>query len=321
MSDQTPTPSPAPRQPGPAEPNNARKKTADSRGLLTVVAIFGGLFVVLLIFAVVMLSAFGPSAGFKGGPNQIGVVEILGPITESKKSVKDLHRFAKDDNIKAIVVRIDSPGGAVAPSQEIFQAVRHAAQKKPLAVSMGSTAASGGYYIAIGAPHIIANPGTVTGSIGVISQVFGVKGLLDTLEVQVHTLKTGPYKDTGSPFREFNAQDQRYFNALITDIYEQFVSDIAEARGLDLDQVRALADGRVFTGRQAKDHKLIDELGSMRDAIDWVKAEAKIEDDETLVYPPEEGKGLLSAMIKGATETAVQQIRAQQTPSIEYRMP
>src|SRR5690554_108152 len=321
MSDQTPQPSPPTNHPSRAGQNNVSKKPADSRGLLTIVAIFGGLFVVLLIFAVLMLSAFGPGAGFNVGPNQIGVVEILGPITESKKTVKDLHRFAKDENIKAIVVRIDSPGGAVAPSQEMFQAVQRAAQEKPLVVSMGSTAASGGYYIAIGAPHIIANPGTVTGSIGVISQVFGVKGLLDTLDVQVHTLKTGPYKDTGSPFREFNAQDQQYLNALIADIYEQFVSDIAHARKLELAEVRALADGRVFTGRQAKDHQLIDELGSMRDAIDWVKAQAKIEDDETLVYPPEEGKGLLSAMIKGATETAVQEIRAQQTPSIEYRMP
>lgn len=316
MSDDMQQPTP----PTPSRPNPAGK-AANSRGLLTVVAIFGGLFVVLLIFAAVMLSVFGSGGGLNVGPNQIGVIEIRGPIMESKKMVEDLRRFAKEDNIKAIVVRIDSPGGAVAPSQEMFQAVQRAAEEKPLVVSMGSTAASGGYYIAIGAPHIFANPGTVTGSIGVISQVFGVKGLLDTIDVQVHTLKTGPYKDTGSPFREFNEQDRRYFDGLIGDMYEQFVEDIAGAREMKVAEVRKVADGRVFSGRQAQKLKLVDELGSMRDAIEWVKKEADIEDDETLIYPPEKNKGLLSSIIKGATETAVQEIRAQQTPAFEYRMP
>lgn len=311
MSDET-------QQPSPPTP---KLNPSDSRGLLTVVAIFGGLFVVLLIFAVVMLGAFGSGAGLSTGPNQIGVIEITGPIMESKKTVNDLHRFAKDDNIKAIVVRIDSPGGSVAPSQEMFQAVQRAAEKKPLVASMGSTAASGGYYIAIGAPKIFANPGTVTGSIGVISQVFGVKGLLDTIEVDVHTIKTGPYKDTGSPFREFNEDDQRYFNGLITDLYDQFIEDIAAARNLKLAEVREVGDGRVFSGRQAKKLKLIDEIGSMRDAIEWAKKEADITDDETLVYPPDESKGLLSSVIKGAASTAVEEIRAQQTPAFEYRMP
>lgn len=316
----TPNPRPAPGRTPPApEPNPP--SDSSSRGVLTVVAIFGGLFVVLLLFAALMLSVFGDGAGLNVGPNQVGVIEIRGPITDSKKTVKDLHNFAKDDTIKAIVVRIDSPGGAVAPSQEMFQAVKHAADQKPLVASMGSTAASGGYYIAIGAPHIIANPGTVTGSIGVISQVFGVKGLLDALNVEVNTMKTGPYKGSGSPFREFSETDRRYFNALITDIYEQFIGDVAEARGMELSEVRKVADGRVFSGRQAKDLKLVDELGSMRDAIEFVKNEADITDEETLVYPPEETKGLLSSVIKGATTTAVQEIRAQQTPVLEFRMP
>jgi protease-4 len=293
---------------------------ADKRGLITVVAIFGSLFVMLLLFAVVMLSAFGGS-GFGSGPNQVGVVEIKGPIMESKKTVADLRAFARDENIKAIVVRIDSPGGAVAPSQEIFQAVKRAAEKKPLVASMGSTAASGGYYIALGAPHIVANPGTVTGSIGVISQIFNVEGLLDTLEVDVHTIKTGKFKDSGSPFREFTAADRKYFDALISDIYEQFIEDVAAARDMELDAVRELADGRVFSGRQAKELKLVDALGSMQDAVNWVKEEAEIEGEATLVYPPEEKMGLMSTLIKGATQTAVREIRSQQTPVIEFRMP
>lgn len=322
MSDDNQTP---PQAPGMgAEPTRAPKRSAaggDKRGLLTVLVIFGSLFLVILVFAVVMLGSFGGDGGFGAAPNQIGVIEITGPISDSKQTVADLQKFARNDAIKAIVVRIDSPGGAVAPSQEMFQAVKQAAEKKPLAVSMGSVAASGGYYIALGAPHIFANPGTVTGSIGVISQMFNVQGLLETIQVDVTTLKTGPYKDTGSPFREFTETDRRYFDTLITDIYEQFVGDVAQARGLEVKAVREVADGRVFTGRQALKHKLIDELGTMEDAVAWVKKGAKLDGKHTLVYPPDPNLGLLSSLIKGATQTAVQELKAQQTPVIEYRMP
>lgn len=313
MSDQQPHPNPNAPRPTPASGSNSR------RGVVTVVVIFGGLFLMLLLFSVVMISAFGGGDGFGSSADQIGVVEIKGEIADSKKTVQQLRTFARRDSIKGIVVRIDSPGGAVAPSQEMFQAVQRAGDDKPLVVSMGSTAASGGYYISVGAKHIIANPGTVTGSIGVISQVFDVKGLLDDLDVKVNTIKTGKFKDTGSPFRDFNDDDRHYFDQLIADIYDQFVEDVAKARGLKVDKVRALADGRVYTGRQAKKLGLIDQLGTFEDAVDWVKDKAHITGEPTLVYPKQDKAGLLSSLIKGATQTAMRQVRSP-SPLFEYRM-
>lgn len=294
-------------------------ESVSKRGLITVLVIFGGLFVMLIIFAVVMISAFGGD-DFGGGDNQVGVIEVIGPIMESKKHVEDLRKFTDEENIQGIVVRVDSPGGAVAPSQEIFQAVKRASKKKPVVVSMGSTAASGGYYIALGADHIIANSGSVTGSIGVISQLFNVQGLLDKVDVKVNTVKTGKFKDAGSPFREFGPEDREYFDELLADIYDQFVSDVAEARGMEVAQVKKYANGRVFTGRQAKEYKLIDALGSFQDSVDWVKEEVGMEGRANLVYPPKEELGFLSSLMQGLTETAVRQVRSQHMPLVEYRM-
>jgi protease-4 len=296
------------------------ESSVDKRGILTVVAIFGGLFIMLLIFSVVMMSAFGDDSALGGAENQVGVIEITGPIMESKKAVKDLRKFMHRDAIEGIVVRINSPGGAVAPSQEIFQAVKRASDKKPVVVSMGSTAASGGYYIALGSKHIIANSGTVTGSIGVISQLFNVEGLLEHIDVEVTTIKTGKYKDTGSPFREFGPEDRAYFTDLLDDIYLQFIEDVAEARDMELSKVRKLADGRVFTGRQAKEHGLVDALGTFQDSVDWIKDEAKIKGRATLVYPAKDDLGFLSNLIEGVSKTAVREVRSQHSPVFEYRM-
>jgi protease-4 len=292
----------------------------DKRGILTVVAIFGGLFLMLLIFSVVMMSVFGDDSAFGGAENQVGVIEITGPIMESKKAVQDLRKFAERDAIKGIVVRVDSPGGAVAPSQEIYQAVQRASDKKPVVVSMGSTAASGGYYIAIGSKHIIANSGSITGSIGVISQLFNVEGLLEHIDVEVNTVKTGRYKDAGSPFREFGPEDRAYFADLLDDIYMQFIEDVAKERDMELDDVRELADGRVFTGRQAKELGLVDELGTFQDSVDWVKKKAKLEGRAKLVYPAKEDLGFLSTLIEGASKTAVREVKSQHSPVFEYRM-
>jgi protease-4 len=223
-----------------------------------------------------------------------------------------------DKKIKGILVRIDSPGGAVAPSQEMYQALQAAAAKKPVAVSMGSTAASGGYYIALGGTKIFANPGSVTGSIGVITQLINVSRIVEKVDVDINTITTGPYKDSGSPFRELSEEDDRYFRQLINDIYEQFVDDVAKARKLDAAEVRKVADGRVFTGRQAKDLKLVDELGSFNDALEWLAKEAKIEGEPKLAYAPEE-TGLLSELLKDGVRGAVSEAKAQSTPVIEYR--
>ncbi len=295
----------------------ATEKKTNRRAVLTVIAVFGGLFLMFMTFALFMLAAVSED-GLALGGDKIGVVEVVGPIMDSKKVVETLRKFSNDESIKGIVVRIDSPGGAVAPSQEMFHAVAAAEAKKPLAVSMGSTAASGGYYTAVGSKMIFANPGSVTGSIGVITQLFDVSRLVELAEVNVTTIKTGPYKDSGSPFRSFDERDKAYFDTLIADIYDQFVGDVATARGLDKAVVKGYADGRVFTGRQAKEFKLVDELGTFEDTVAWVAKKAGIEDEPKLVYPAKEGS-ILGELFKTGVQSAVSEVRQQSTPLIEYR--
>ena len=289
----------------------------NKRGLATIAIVFIGLFVIFFTFSLVMLSTV--DGGFGSGNEYVGVVEIQGPIMESKAAVKSLRKFVKDESVKAIVVRVDSPGGAVGPSQEIYSAVKRAKVAKPLVISMGGTAASGGYYIACGADTIYANPGTVTGSIGVITQLFNVEQLLDKAQVEVNTIKTGPYKDAGSPFKPFTEQDRAYFEQMIGDIYDQFVEDVAECRKLEIEQVKELADGRVYTGRQAREYKLVDELGSLQDAIDHVAKEAKIEGEVQVLYPSKD-EPLLGRLLKSSVQDVFSEVRSQTSPVVEYRM-
>ena len=291
---------------------------SSKRGLLTIVVVFGGLFVMFFLFAMVALLAVDDSNFDFGGGERIGVVEVVGPIMDSREVVEQLATYGDDESILGIVVRVDSPGGAVAPSQEIYQAIERAGEKKPIAISMGSTAASGGYYIALGGDRIFANAGTVTGSIGVITQLFDVHQLLETAQVEVNTIKTGPYKDAGSPFRPMELKDEMHFRALIDDVYEQFVEDIARARKMEVAEVKKLADGRVFTGRQAEALALVDEIGSLHDTVAWVAEQAKLEGEPTLVYPPKD-EALLDQLIRGSIQSAVAETRASATPVLEYR--
>lgn len=287
------------------------------RGILTIALIFGGLFLALLVFIAVLISAFRPD-GLGFGKPSVGVVEITGTIMDSKKTLREIKAFSDDEMIVGVVIRIDSPGGAVAPSQEIFEAVKKLSAKKPVAVSMGTTAASGGYYIAVGSDMIFANPGTVTGSIGVISQFFNFEEVMDTVNVKVHTVKTGEFKDSGSPFKEFSESDERFFNALIDDIYLQFIEDIAESRKMDLAEVRKLADGRVFTGRQAKELKMIDAIGTIDDAVAYVASQSGVSGEPTVVYPAPERKSLMSELLFSGMSTALEQVQAQTAPKVQF---
>lgn len=288
----------------------------NKRGLLTIAVVFGGLFVVFFGFSAVMLSATGTD--FMAQNNKVGVVEVIGPIMDSKKTVASIRKFTRDETIKAIVVRVDSPGGSVGPSQEIYDAVKKAKELKPLVVSMGGTAASGGYYIACGADKVYANPGTITGSIGVITQFYNVSPLLEKAQVSIETVTSGPYKDSGSPFRQFTEKDRAYFQEMVDDVYEQFIEDVAAARKIELEEARRLADGRVYTGRQAKKYKLVDELGSMQDAVDYVAKEAKLEGEPALVYPPSE-ESFLNQVLASSVEGVIDTVKARTSPAVEYR--
>ena len=198
---------------------------------------------------------------------KVGVVEVTGLITKATTTLEDLKKFRDDKSIKAIVVRIDSPGGAVGPSQEIMEEINKTKQVKKVVASCGSIAASGGYYIASAADIIMANPGTATGSIGVIMQLANVQELTKKLGVDFSDIKAGALKDMGSPFKPLTPEEKAVFQSLLDNIHQQFINDVAKNRKLPVDKVKALADGRVYTGQEAKGLGLIDELGNYNDAV------------------------------------------------------
>jgi protease-4 len=195
----------------------------------------------------------------------VGLLEIKGVIMDSRKALKTLEKFEENPEIKALVVRIDSPGGAVAPSQEIHAAVKRF--PKPKIVTMGSVAASGGYYIAVAGDKVYANPGSITGSIGVIMEFANLEKLYEWAKVRRFSIKTGKFKDSGAEYREMHAEERALLQGMVDDVLLQFKTAVAEGRKLSLEEVTPLADGRIFSGTQAKNAKLVDELGGIDEAI------------------------------------------------------
>jgi protease-4 len=287
----------------------------DRLALGIVAFIFGGLFLVFFGFLLLAYSVVrGESPGIASGP-RVGVVEVKGGIgmnggADAERILKALRKFAADDNLKAVVVRIDSPGGAVAPSQEILGEVKKLAAKKTVVCSMGTLAASGGYYVAVGCPKIMAEPGTLTGSIGVLSQFPNVKGLIERFDVKMETVKSGKLKDAGNPFSEMTAEERAYWQGLIDRVYAQFVRAVAEGRKMPEDAVRKIADGRVITGEEAKDLGLVDALGNFYDAVELAKTEANLEGEPNLVYPPDERARFLEGLMGSAASAVADAVAA-----------
>jgi len=219
--------------------------------------------------------------------DRVALIRVEGVILDSRETISELKRFADNPYVKAIVLRIDSPGGGVVPSQEIFDAVQRIRNKnnKAVVASMGTVAASGGYYIAAATDRIIANPGTLTGSIGVIMETANVEGLLKKIGVEGIVVKSGKFKDVGSPLRKMTDEEQALLQSVMDDVHKQFIDAVAEGRAMEVDTVQALADGRIFTGRQAKEAKLIDELGNLDDAIQLAADIAGIEGEPKVVEP------------------------------------
>lgn len=224
-----------------------------------------------------------------GGHNKIALIRVEGVIIDSRKVVKALRQYRDDPEIKGILLRVDSPGGGVAPSQEIYDELIsiHREGEKKVVTSMGTVAASGGYYIASATDLIIANPGTLTGSIGVIMELTNIQGLLEKIGVEGVTIKSGENKDVGSPFRKMKEEERALLQSVLDDVHSQFIEAVAEGRSLEIETVRKLADGRVFTGRQAKSVGLVDELGSLETAIQKSAALAGIEGEPEIVESDE----------------------------------
>ena len=207
----------------------------------------------------------------------IGILDLEGPIFDVREPLKRLNMYSENASVKAIVVRINSPGGAVAPSQEMFEALKKARRMgKKVVVSMGSVAASGGYYIACAANEIYANPGSLTGSIGVIAEFPNVEGLMEKVGVRFETIKTGKFKDTGSMFRPMTEAEHELLREMLMDVYDQFVEAVADSRDMPVKEVEEYADGRIFSGRQALEYGFVDALGTESDAIDRAAALAGI---------------------------------------------
>lgn len=203
-----------------------------------------------------------------GGAEKIALVKLEGLLVTSEHVVEELNDYADDSSIKAIVLRIDSPGGGVVVSQEIYNAVKNARKEgKKVVASMGTVAASGGYYVAAAADRIVANPGTLTGSIGVKMEFANIEKLLEKIGVRGVVVKAGEYKDVGSPFRDMSAPEKKILQDVIDDVHNQFIKAVAEGRNMQEAEVRTIADGRIFTGRQALDLKLVDQLGDLADSI------------------------------------------------------
>ena len=231
--------------------------------------------------------------------NSIAVVNIDGVIVESGKFVKALDKFNKDANIKAIILRINSPGGSVAPSQEIYEKVNQLKldKKKPIVTSVSNVAASGGYYIAIGSDLIVTNPGSIVGSIGVIMSYPITKNLFNNLGIDFNTYKSGEYKDSGSPYRYNTENDDKYFNEVIEDLHGQFVLEVSRQRNIPLTELKEYAQGQIFTGNQAMKIGLVDRIGTFEDALNISKNLANISGDIDLVYPEYEKYSFLNNFI------------------------
>jgi protease IV len=267
--------------------------------LLVVICFLG-----LATLTLVLLGKGGP---WTAGP-KVGVVEIKGIIAESRAAIKQLDGYRDNDDIKAIVLRINSPGGAVGPSQEILREVEKVRQKKKIVASLGTLAASGGYYIASGADLIMSNKGTATGSIGVIMQFANVEGLTKKLGLDFYNLKAGRYKDVGSPFRTMTKDEQAYMQGLIDNIYQQFLTDVARNRKIPLEKLKTLAEGKVYTGEEAKAIGLVDEFGNLPDAIDKAGRLGGIKGKVEAVYPEKEGFSLLRLLLGQETEESLSKI-------------
>ncbi len=219
--------------------------------------------------------------------DRIALIRVEGVILDAQPTVWELKKFGDSPSVNAIVLRIDSPGGGVVPSQEIYDAVKRVRNKsnKAVVASMGTVAASGGYYIASATDRIMANPGTLTGSIGVIMEMANLEGLLKKIGVEGVVIKSGRFKDIGSPLRKMSDEDRQLLQAVMDDVHQQFIQAVAEGRSLDIAEVQPLADGRIFTGRQAKEAKLVDELGDLDDAIRLAADLAGIEGEPRVVEP------------------------------------
>ncbi len=280
--------------------------------LVLLLGVSGTFFIIFLIFVYLAMGSFvreGARTSFlaKFGAG-IGVIELKGVIMDSKKILKEVERFEASSDIRGVILRINSPGGAVAPSQEIHDAILKLRKKKPVVASFDSVAASGGYYVAVAADKIVTNPGSMTGSIGVIMNFHDLSQLYKWAKVDSYNVKSGKFKDVGNEARPMTGEEKALMQDMIMNVYHQFVRAVADGRKLPVDTVLKLADGRVYTGEQAVKLGLADELGGMDAAVEQVKKLAKISGKTNLVYPQHRRPGILEYFRDGGPESLLDRL-------------
>ncbi|WP_224983092.1 signal peptide peptidase SppA [Geomonas agri] len=287
--------------------------------LLWIAAFFVGLFLLFGACVAVVTSLVGDQDSLSGGDG-VGIVELKGVIVDGQETIRQLRAMKKDEHAKAVVFRVDSPGGVVGPSQEIYAAVKDLAKSKKVVVSMGSVAASGGYYVSAPASLIYANPGTITGSIGVLMKFSNLEGLMDKVGMKAFTIKTGKFKDTGSPARTMTDEEKAMLQGVIDSTHGQFVKAVAQGRRLPEEQVRSIADGRIFSGEQALALKLVDRIGSMQDAIDEAARLGGIKGEPRLIRLPKKKARALDYLVESAAQRIGVLSDSESGVSVDYRL-
>jgi len=266
-------------------------------GLAVIVGLLVFFFAVFLLLGRMM----GESGRFAFG-DKVAIIEIKGVIAQSSDVIEELLQYREDHGVKAIVLRIDSPGGGVGPSQEIYEEILKVRKEKKVVTSMGSVSASGGYYIACASDVIVANPGTITGSIGVLMQFSSFEELFKKIGIKGVTLKAGVYKDAGSPFREMTPEEKRLMQLVLDNVHNQFIQAVAKGRNLDPAKVTEVADGRIFTGEQAKEYGLVDKMGNLQDAIEEAARLGNITGKPNVIYPRRK-RSLLDLLLREMAST------------------
>lgn len=271
------------------------------------------LLIVLGLFTIVggVMSAFQRVDKKLEEPSVLSL-ELEGVILDGKEFLENLRKYRKEDNIKGVLIQINSPGGVVGPSQEIYREIKRIREEwqKPIVVSMSAVAASGAYYAAVGADKIITNPGTLVGSIGVIMEFANLEKLYSWAKVERFSINTGPYKDSGAEYRKMREDERMLFQELVDDVHLQFMKSVAEGRKLKLEeQVRPYADGRIFTGEKAVSLGFADQVGTFEDAKRVIGEMSGLGEDPPLFTPPKKRRDFLDLMVESQSQAQSKSIK------------
>jgi protease-4 len=282
------------------------------------IVVFGGVF---LLFMLVALTRNDSEMHFG---DRVAIVPINGEILDAREVVEAIHRYAGNVNVKAIVMRINSPGGAIAPSQEIYETIINTRfeSRKPFIASLDSVAASGGFYIASACDRIVANPGSITGSIGVILQWMEIKELLAWAKMKPETITAGTFKAVGSPYDSLTDAERAYLQHVVAQLHSQFIRAVADGRKgkMTLAEVTAVADGRIFTGEEARALKLVDQLGNLDDAVSLAGRLAHMHGKPETIYPKPKKPGLLEVLTGSSeSESPIERILSRRAPRFLYK--